>query len=510
MQPSPTPPAVAVAGHRAASRRPAGAALRASVSDARRGLAGTTLVVLAGSAGALLGSFVVRLVLARTLVPAELGRLTFALALVTVAGGIAGLGLPLLAAQRIASALAVGHHEAAGATARAAAWWALAAGLAVAAALGMAAPAFAMASGDPLLASPLRLLAPVAFGMAVGLAGLGIARGHGDVTARAIWRDGLGGAARLAGVATALVLAPGLAGAALGFAAGSLLADAVFVSRLVQRGFLVPGRQLDRGIGREVPPYLRMETLAQGGQWLDVLVLGWLAPAAMVGLYAVARSFGRVLELIAEAAGHRFLPDATTAWATGGGEALQRTYGRTQAFVIALTWPPLALCLIAPAPLVGALFGSTYVGAAPALRWLAGGVLLVVATGYAEKALVAGGRAREVVRARTLGLLAMGLAGVVAVPSFGAVGAALGWVAGCAVQRLLLVRYLARTLGVGAWGSDARAALARCVPPSLAVAALSPWLSGPAVAVAVVLAAAAGSAWAMWHGTMKATVGAGC
>jgi O-antigen/teichoic acid export membrane protein len=387
-------------------------------------------------------------VLARLLTPADLGRFSLALALVSAAGGMAGLGLPMLAARRIAGARSRGDHEGAAATARSSLRLAAAAGTAVTLLLALLSPWVARAFGDPGLAAPLALLAPVACALALGLAALGVARGHHDVAARALLRDGGGGALRLLAVVLALGLLTGasgrLAAAGAGYALGALVADAAFVAYVWRRGWLPLRGARDPAVRRELPPYLALEGLAQAGQWMDLWLLGLLAPPAIVGTYAAARGVGRLLEMVAEAAGHRYLPIAAAAWEEGGAAALAIVHRRARRLVLALVTPGVVLCLVAPAPLLAFAFGRGYEAGAGALRLLAGGVLLAALAGYGERTAVAAAFPGEASRARLLGVVTTSVLCAVTVPSWGAAGAALGWAGGLAAQRWLLAWRLAR------------------------------------------------------------------
>lgn len=474
-----------------------------SSAGARRSLEAGALLVLGGTGAALAGSFALRVLLARLLEPADLGRFTLALALVSAAGGVAGLGLPMLAAQRIAAARARGDDSAAAATARSAVRLAAVTGAATTLLLVLASPLLGRVFADPLLAMPLALLSPVAGGLALGLAALGVARGHDDVALRALLRDGLGSAARLLAVGLALVeLAPrigALAAAVLGYAAGALLADGAFVALVRRRGWLTLRGERDPTLRGALPPYLLVEGLAQAGQWLDVWLLGLVAPPAVVGVYAAARGLGRLLELAAEAAGHRYLPLASAAWQEGGAAGLLAVHRHAQAFVLALVWPAAALCLVHPVLLLSLLFGAQYAGGAAALRLLAGGLLVATLAGYGERTVVAAGRPREAWQARCVGVVTAAVLCLATAPAWGATGAALGWAAGAAAQRWLLAARLSRLGGRALPGREVAAVLARAVPPVAAAALLARgWSPLPALAL-IAAAGTAGSAWALAH-----------
>jgi O-antigen/teichoic acid export membrane protein len=516
-------------------------------SASSRAIARPTLVILAGSCAAALTSFAVRWAMARGLPPAGFGRVTLGIAIASAAGGVATLGLGSAVARRVALLLAHERPAAARSTARTALATAAASGLLAAALLVAAAPAAERAD----LAALLWVLAPVTAALAIGGALVGISRGFGDTGGRALLRDTLGGALRLAGVAAGLRAGAGAVGAALGYAAGTAVAEAALGAYAVSRGWLsdraharprgsdpcpggeadgiaaapplgaVVGTGLDPGAGpgavaaprpgaagldrellRSLPPFAAGTVLAQAGQWFDVLLLGALAGAGEVGVYGVARGVGRALELASEAAGHRFLPAATAAHARQSPAALAAVYRRTRNLVLALLWPAAAVCLFVPSAVVRELFGDRYGGAGPALALLTAGLLVSVALGYNDGVLVACGRAGAVSRRAAAGL-GLGVAvTLLAAPSRGGLGAAAGWAAMTVCQNLLWARRLWVEARLAPWDREQLWSAFGTAAPALVVAAAvraAAW-SDAAAAVAIATAAAAGSAGALWRG----------
>ncbi|HMB55262.1 MAG TPA: hypothetical protein VKU40_18230, partial [Thermoanaerobaculia bacterium] len=81
-------------------------------------LVGSAAAILTGSLVALASSLAIRVVLARSLTPADLGALLLGISIVSFAGVSASLGLRTAGARRIAARLAAGDRPGAGATAR--------------------------------------------------------------------------------------------------------------------------------------------------------------------------------------------------------------------------------------------------------------------------------------------------------------------------------------------------------------------------------------------------------
>ena len=467
-----------------------------------------TLFVLLGSVAAVVSSFLVRFLLARRLAPEGFGVFTLAVGIATATAGCAALGLGAASARRVSLLRARGEVRDAAHTARRALLVAAGSGTIGAVLLAALAPRLAQALGKPALAAPLVALSPAVLALAVGNAGLGVARAFGDVAGRALWRDGLGGVLRALGVIAALAAGAGAAGAALGFAAGALGGELAFLLYAGWHGWLrataigeenppskdgrIPSPdRASSGLVRDLGPFAAMGVLYQAAQWFDVLLLGALAPAAEVGLYGVARGLERVLELGSEAGAHRFLPAATEAHHHDGARGLAQVYRQTRRLMLALLWPPLLLCLLAPRELLAALFGAGYAGGGAALRVLAAGLLLTAGLGYNDRALLAAGEERRVARFTLLAVLAGVLVAALSARGHGGLGAAAGWATMIAVQNVLCSAALRRLRGVSpGFGELARQALLAALPPL----ALFGLLRGLGVApLAAALAAALGA-----------------
>lgn len=415
---------------------------------ARRAILVSTVSVLAGGGVALVASLLLRVVMARALEPGALGLVLLAIALVTPVGSIAALGTNAALAQRVAESRAHGDEDAARATGRRGLLLATASGGAAAALLAALAVPLARALGQPGLEKALLPVSPVALGLAVGVAALGVARGFGDAVGRALLRDGGGGLLRVLGVGAVLLTdAPTPFAIAAGFAAGSVAAELGFAGYVAAKGWLSPRRPAaTEPLLPALRPFAATEVLTQASLWLDVVVLGALAPPAVVGIYGVARGLTRVLDLVRQASAHGYLPSASTAFARGEPGLLPALHVGTRRFAFAIVWPVLAVCLLAPEPLVTLLFGESYAGAATALRLLALGSFATSAFDYLDLLLVADRKPGEVLRAGVAGavaLLAL-LAGLV--PALGGPGAALALLGGGLVRGLLLHRAIFRDL----------------------------------------------------------------
>jgi O-antigen/teichoic acid export membrane protein len=452
--------------------------------------------VLLGSAAAIVGSFGVRMIAARSLDATALGALLLVVAVASFAGTVAGLGLRSATARRVADLRATGQHSGAARAARTALSTALLTGT-LAAFLVPLLPFLGL--GELARLAPALLLAatPACLGLPLGVATWGISQGHHDTRGRALLRDASGSLLRLGGIALAALLAGDVWVYALAWGLGSLAGEGAFVAYGVRQGWLSgaePGA--DRDLLRSLPPYTGTTLVSQLGTWLDLLLLGALAPLAVVGSYGLAQSLGRVLGQVSASASHRFLPLATVAVAAGDDEGLAGHFRHARELAFRYLWVALAPCLLCPEALVRLAFGPGFEDAAAALYWLAAGWLVRGVAGYPEEALIARGQAGsmfKVVLAST-GLSAALL--VLWVPELGATGAARAVAAGQAFRGAAGLALLG-SLGLAACRPRDLLRLLAPTVPAIAVGLLATRLAGPPwLAPALVVLAAAPAALA--------------
>ena len=462
---------------------------------AHRAILVSTVSVLAGGGAALAASLGLRVLMARALPPEALGLVLLAIAVVTPIGSIAALGTNAALAQRVAERRARGDEDRARAVARRGELIAAGSGAVASALLAALALPLALLLGQPGLDRVLLPIAPVALGLAVGVAALGVARGFGDSAGRALVRDAGGGFLRILGVGAVLLAgSPTPFGIAAGFAAGSLSAELLFVGYVAFKGWLSPvSPVLDEPLLPSLRPYAATEVLAQSSLWLDIVVLGALAPPAVVGLYGVARGLTRILGLVPQASAHGYLPAAAAAWAKGEGERLPALHVATRRFAFALVWPVLSVCLLAPAPLLHLLFGAAYEAAAPALRLLALASFVASFFDFLDLLLIAERRPGDVLKAGLGGAVALLLLLAALVPRFSGEGAAAALLGASLLRGLLLHRSVFRSRSF-------RPFLAGMTGPaflgvgSLAVGTLGLLLLRPGPFAALLLAAGTGAA----------------
>lgn len=466
--------------------------IRTPTDRAVASLEGSAAGVLLGSGLAIASALGVRVVMARFLAPDDLGAVLLAVAVTSFVGMVASFGLRSATARRVAERLAVGRSAEAESAARTALGLAALSGLLAALVIPFL-PLLPLGRLGALASSVLAGTAPAALGLSVGVAMWGIAQGHGDTRGRALFRDAGGSALRLAGVLVAALLSGGPVQFALGWGLGSLAGELSFVAYGARRGWLARGApessRLDRGLLRSLPPFAGMTLINQMATWLDIVLLGALAPLAAVGVYGAAQGLSRVLGQVSDSASHRFLPLASAAVAAGDEAGLAAGFRRSRQLAFSYLWPALAPCLLCPQALVSVAFGAHYEVAGSALRLLAAGWLVRSLAGYTEEALVARGHAARVFAITLCSTLLIATLFLFWVPGWGALGAAAAVASGQALRGAAGVALLGAPLRRAVLSPLDFLRLLGAAAPALAVALALGALPAGAVPPAAALAA---------------------
>jgi O-antigen/teichoic acid export membrane protein len=336
-------------------------------------------------------------------------------------------------------------------------------------------------------------LAAVGLSLAVGLDVVGASRAFGDVTARALIRDAGGGVLRLLAVGGAAVAGGSLAALAAAYAAATVAAEAAALGWGARRGwfdFSPPGAPETSRL-RALAPYAWLELLNQSALWADLVLLGALAAPEEVGLFAVARALARALQTVQYAVAHAYLPAVAAAWRTAGAAALAEIYVRARRLTFALLWPGVAICLVAPSPILGLLFGPDYEAAGDALRLLAVGLGIDAVAGTRELPLQAIGAARTAARCGTAAVLVGLGAMLVLAPSGGATGAAVAVASMSLVRAVLTTGALRRRAGISVVEHDLTAPVVATLAATLVVGAAAAAIGLPTLAAAALVGATA-------------------
>lgn len=180
-------------------------------------------------------------------------------------------------------------------------------------------------------------------------------------------------------------------------------------------------------------------------QRTDLVLLGMLTDAPTVGLYRVPSQFMLVIGFGLAAVNAGLRPMVVAAHAAGDRGRLQHVASSGAVVGLALTSPPVLVCVVA-APQLMILFGSEFVAAAPALvilavafwitAWLGSPGLMLNMTGHETRAL----------RASLFGIAVNAGLNLVLIPPFGIMGAAAATGVSLVLWRLAMVVQVWRLL----------------------------------------------------------------
>jgi O-antigen/teichoic acid export membrane protein len=418
--------------------------------SARRLSASTVQSMLARLLGPA-SSFVLSILLARSLGAAGSGVFFVALTLVCALAIVAKFGLETGLQRFVGAAAGRDDLPAAAAIYRqslrvSAVLALLVAGLVVAAAEPLARGLL----GDPAQTDALRLLGL----LIVPYTLLGISA----AMLKALGRPALGGFFEAAAwpLLTLALAAPALidGAPATGETALAYLLSAVLAAVLAHAAV---GRRLPRGVRAPpaAPRTLYRSCLSLTGielinyalLWAPFVLLPALAGATEAGLYSVghrlAAQLGLLMLVVASVTAARFAAHHQQRHAA----ELGRLAGRATRLLILLGLPPAAALLLWSEPLL-ALFGEGFAPAATALRVLVIGQLVNLATGPVGYLLAMTGHERAL-RNVLLGTMALTLPlALVLVPAFGATGAAAAVSISIVFQNLVCSRLVATRLGL--------------------------------------------------------------
>jgi O-antigen/teichoic acid export membrane protein len=434
--------------------------LAASPEDLRRAV-WANLATAVGENGL---RFLLSLVLARLLAPAELGLYALGMAVYGVAQLLRDAGLsvylqrePVLTAERFSAVLGLGLAST---------------GLSTLGLLALAEP-LAAGFGQGALAPVLQVLAlllPVsAFGSVMAALHLR------TLAAGAIARVSLIGLAVQAGVSVwACRQGAGALGLAWAQVAAALACGAV-CARLRPPGLRWrPGLRGAGEVGRYAAGAWLPTALQQLHQLLPDLLLGRLGGAHALGLFSRAQATVNLLQMVAaRSLAFGVLPVLSQRQAQG--QALLPAWRQATALLTGVGWPLLALTVAYREPLVVGLYGEPWRDCAAAVPALALMAALALATQQLAPALAALGHPAQAAAPLALMLVAR------------VVGVGLGWdggvvsfAAALAAASVLALPLQASLAGrhLGAGPRDALAALGGSALAALAVV-LVPWTLAP-------------------------------
>ncbi len=211
---------------------------------------------------------------------------------------------------------------------------------------------------------------------------------------------------------------------------------------LARRAFLqLDGRtDVDLPDGAAIWAYARPRGLSTTFQIamerLDVLIVSAIAGEAAAGVYGTLSRLITSGNFFMFSVSQAMAPQISKLFAVGDLPGARRLYHATAAWTMIPVWPLFLLCATRPETALG-VFGDEFVVGADALRILGIGMLFASAFGPVDFVLLMRGRSKRSLVNVALALAVNVVLDLVLVPTYGIEGAAIAWVAGVIVYRML-------------------------------------------------------------------------
>jgi O-antigen/teichoic acid export membrane protein len=277
--------------------------------------------------------------------------------------------------------------------------------------------------------------------VALGQLIIGALRARGDVslaaTAESVVQPG--------GAWIFAIAAAGLSPSPVSFALAFVMSWALtlaFAVRLEWRGPRLEWSAASRLLhtGRSMLGVVLLQTAAMSA---DILILGAIAATSEVGRYAVVQKIAAAFVLLQSAVSTSATPFMRS---LAGDRRLLADYYRIVTRWMVTVSIPLLIVTLGNPTLVLSLFGHDYLSATTPLVLLSLAAAVLVFSGPAGSILLCTGHARQLLRITTAGTAAL-IISVALLARYGAVGAALGVLAGRVVARGLLMIASRRIIG---------------------------------------------------------------
>jgi O-antigen/teichoic acid export membrane protein len=467
------------------------AAARDGLSSVTRG----TLFLFVATLAFIGLNFVARVILVRSISPADWDAYAFGLAVISVVVSVGTLGLPTAIARSLPYATSDAQR-------RSMVRGALVLGGAVAVLAGVVlwllgpwivARLHFPALGPVLVAFPIAASATILVTLLAA-----IFQGYEDVTPNALFiqilppallvvillvlyldpSEGIDFEAALLAYTAATVVALLLA---IGYALGQL-------PRRLPSGPRAPGAMRSLLVFA-APLFLvtTMSTLAGSG---DTLVVGSFDPAG-VGTYSNSITLARLLLIGVGAAAYIFLPVATRLLRQKDLPAIGVTYVTVTKWMILFSLPLFLLFVFLPGRSLDLVFGPAYAVVVLPLQIVAAGAFLTTALGPAANAQVAFGQTRLLALNSVIAAVIDVGGAIVLVPPYGLTGAAVAFAASNVAYVALSLGELAVLTGIHPFRPHFVVPLVATAIPVAAILAFAPWTwplwSLPVVGIAIAL-----------------------
>jgi len=393
--------------------------------------------------------FLTQLVMARLLTETAYGQVVLTLAVVSIAGLVAKLGLDDGISRELP------HHEDDPAAARGVIRAGLVivsfSGLVVGIGVFLAAPTLAnQIFKKPSLAPLIRIAAVGIPFMALSQIAISLARGARDARVQAYVGQLFNPATRLVFIGLLLIAGFSAVGAVVGQIASIVLGGllALWLASRTLPSFEVPPKPMYRSILAFSLPLIVMQGMGFLNTNIDVYMTGYFLSPSMVGIYNIALQLDNVLTSVLGTVGFLLPPVLTHLQKQGKKVAITQTYQVLTKWMVVLVLPLFTILFFAPRFVIRTLFGPDYTSGALALRILLIGDLFAIMMGLTGQTLIALGENRIVsyiVVWQTILNIAINY---FLVPNLGIEGAAIGMAISSVVGSILGVRILYQKFGI--------------------------------------------------------------
>jgi len=463
-------------------------AMRTDLDEGSRAMARGAATNLGGALLTNVLSFALLLVTTHVVAVAEVGLLTLATTVITLALVPAVLGLDTGAVRYVARAAGLGDERAARGACQSAVGVVAIVSTALALALFVNADRLAELVHKPASVTLIRISVLGLPGLAISRVALAASQGFG-VMSYAAWFGAMRVASNLGFAVLFVVAGLGVRGLAIAATAAAWVVCAASLAVLVRIHPLAARPARDAW---QTGPMLRFslpQTLS--GMlfftilWTDTLLLARYGTAREVGVYAVA---GRLLVpaiVVSTAIGQMFAPRIAAADARGARDNLARMLKRVTFWNTAVSLPLFAMLAVVATPLLR-IFGARYTAGADALVILSVGQLLNTAAGPLGQVINMSGRPYVNLANNTL-VAALNVVGcMVLIPRYGITGAACSTASALTLVNAIKLVQMRMLFGMSPFRGDsvrafAAAALAAAV--TAPVLLLPRWPAGPAEAL---------------------------
>ena len=206
---------------------------------------------------------------------------------------------------------------------------------------------------------------------------------------------------------------------------------------------------------RMAVPFLGLDVLLALNSQVDILLLGLLIPASDVGVYRVALGVALFISVFLSTTNIVVQPEVARLYSDQRFGEVQLLV-TAQARVVTMATIPFALFfVIAGTPFLRVIYGSQYLDAYVPLVILMTGQVVSVIAGPVGLVLNMTGHERETIRGQVLATVWAVLANVALIPHWGLVGAAVAHASAVALWNLYLGIRVRRTVGISCtpWGT---------------------------------------------------------